>query len=139
MNITLLMLGKLFIDISFLGSFIWTLELFPIVIRLQGWAICSIIEKTGIFTAPFISSVLQRVNHNLPYIIVVCLAPLAAAVGLVLPETNKKPTRERFEDFFENSLQTPRGPSETPRDPSETSRDLDETVCESTELISRYW
>ena len=30
------------------------------------------------------------------------LAWTACATGLMLPETNKKPTREKYEDFFDN-------------------------------------
>ena len=101
LRMILLMFAKFFIYISLLGSFVWTFEIFPTTLRLQGWGICIAFERMGSFTSPFITTVLQQCNPILPYIIIMVLVFLSAIGGLILPETNKGTTRERFEDFFD--------------------------------------
>ena len=99
LNMTLMMFAKFFVDIAFLGIGLWTFELFPTVLRLQGTAISILSERTGSFLAPFLTSVLHQVNSTLPYIILLVTTVLAGGGGVILPETNKQPTRERYEDF----------------------------------------
>ena len=101
MKIVLLILAKCSAAIAFLGCFIWTFEVFPTALRLQGWGVCVVFERVGSFIAPFLTTVLQQFNSILPYIIVLILSLATAAVGLILPETKNRPTRERYEDFFD--------------------------------------
>ena len=101
LRMTLLMFAKFFIVSSLLGCFVWTFEIFPTTLRLQGLGICIAFERMGSFTSPFITTVLQQYNPILPYIIIMILAFLSATGGLILPETNKGTTRECFEDFFD--------------------------------------
>ena len=101
LNMALMMFAKFFVDIAFLGISLWTFELFPTVLRLQGMGVCFLSERIGSFQAPFLTSVLHQVNSTLPYIILLVVTVLAGGVGLILPETNKLPTRERYEDFFD--------------------------------------
>ena len=53
-------------------------------------------------TVPFLTTLLQRVNYILPFVFICVLAMCACAVAVVLPETNKKATRETYQDFFDN-------------------------------------
>lgn len=99
-NMSLMMVAKFFADISVQGMYIWTFELYPTVLRGQGTAICIAFERLGSFTAPFLTSVLYQVNPKLPMILLVVFACLSACAGVLLRETNKKPTRERFEDMY---------------------------------------
>ena len=101
LNMTLMMFAKFFVDIVSMGVSLWTFELLPTVLRSQGMGISTLSERVGSFAAPFLTSVLHQVNSTLPYIILLVTTVLAGGVGLILPETNKLPTRERYEDFFD--------------------------------------
>lgn len=96
----LLMFAKFFITIALLGNMIWSFEIYPTAFRLQGYGICIGFERIGSFMAPFLTTVLYNFNANFPYSTVLLCVLGSAAGGLYLPETNKKPTRETFEDFF---------------------------------------
>ena len=99
LNMTLMMFAKFFVDIALMSLSLWTFELFPTVLRLQGTAISILSERIGSFIAPFLTSVLHQVNSTLPYIILLVTTVLAGGGGVILPETNQLPTRERYEDF----------------------------------------
>ena len=100
-RIVLLSLANFFVFSALLGCYIWTFEIFPTTLRLQGWGICIALERLGSFSAPFLTTVLQQYNSRLPYICVMILCILSATAGLTLPDTNKIGTRESFDDFFE--------------------------------------
>jgi len=100
LNICLMMCARFFADIALQSTYIWTFELFPTVLRLQGTAVCIMFERTGSFLAPFLTSVLYLVNPILPYAILMVFALWAATGGLLLPETNNLPTREEYDDIF---------------------------------------
>ena len=104
LNMALMMFAKFFVDIAYLGIALWTFELFPTVLRLQGMGISMSSERIGSFLAPFVTSVLHEVNPALPYIILLVITILAGSGGIILTETNHQPTRERYEDFFEIPL-----------------------------------
>ena len=86
--------------IPFLVIYTWTFELFPTALRSQGMSVCIIFERVGIFLVPFITKILQSVSHRLPFIVMCVFALVSSMIGLTLPETNNKPTREKYEDFF---------------------------------------
>lgn len=109
LNITLMMFAKFFVDICEQSVYMWSFELFPTVIRLQGTGICVICARLGAFAAPFLTTVLQQLNPILPFIILSGFAFSAAGCGFFLPETHNKPLRENFEDFFEKSTPTEKG------------------------------
>jgi len=100
LNICLMMCARFFADIALQSTYIWTFELFPTVLRLQGTAVCIMFERTGSFLAPFLTSVLYLVNPILPYAILMVFSLWAATGGLLLPETNNLPTREEYDDIF---------------------------------------
>lgn len=99
-RIVLALIGKCCIDISFSGFYIWTLELYPTVVRTQGMTICQISCRVGSASAPFIVNVLRNVWPPLPFIIMCGASILAALMGLILPETSGKATREKYEDIY---------------------------------------
>merc|ERR1711936_952945 len=68
-NITLSMIAKFFTTNAFNGIFLWTFEIYPTVLRSQGSSYCIAWERFGAFCAPFMISMLQRVNYCLPYIL----------------------------------------------------------------------
>lgn len=104
LNITLVMISKFMIDLAFNGIFIWTFELYPTCLRSQGWAVCVVFERVGALVVPFLTTVLQSISAILPFIIMGVIAVLAAFCGLILPETNKQPTRETYDDFFRDNI-----------------------------------
>lgn len=104
LNIVFAMTGKFFAEITFQGIYVWTFELYPTVVRMQGVALGIFFERAGSFGAPFLTSVLHPINASLPYIILLCCAIVSSIVSwFVLDETMNQPTRERFEDIFKSS------------------------------------
>ena len=102
-NIVLVMIAKFFTTSAFNGLFLWTFEIYPTVLRSQGSSYCVAWERFGAVCAPFLISVLQSINYILPYIIMCFAGVSCSLIGLVLPETNDCPTRETYQDFFDNS------------------------------------
>lgn len=103
LNISLAMGAKFLIDLAFNGVYLWTFELFPTVLRSQGMSLSIAWERIGACASPFLTTVLQKANPNLPFIIMGGLAILCSLAGFILPETNNTPTRESYEDFFEKT------------------------------------
>ena len=99
--ISLAMIGKFFINVAFNGFYICSFELYPTVLKTQGMTVNIITSRTGAAIAPFIVSVLQGMYPPLPFIVMSGTGFVATACGLVLSETNKKPSRETYPDFFE--------------------------------------
>ena len=89
--------------LAFCGIFIWSNEIFPTVLRSQGMYLCSAVLKAGCVSVPFIIRVLKTWNDKLPFFVVSGLGFVAFLVGFWLPETQGKPTRETYEDFFEKT------------------------------------
>ena len=54
------------------------------------------------FLVPFITTVLEKVWHALPFVFLCGIATISGLFTLVLPETLNKLTRERYEDFFDD-------------------------------------
>ena len=100
-NITIAILARFSNCVSYFGIFVWTFELFPTILRAQWLCLCAIFDRIGMFLVPFIITVVHNVHPNLPFILLAALAISTTLIGTSLPETNNKPTRERYEDFFE--------------------------------------
>ena len=94
------MLARFSVCIAFCGMYTWTFELFPTVIRSQALSLCAVADRMGMFAVPFVIELLGRVRYNLPSLMLCVLALLASFVGLYLPETNRQPTKEHYEDLF---------------------------------------
>jgi len=101
-NISLSMLGKFCTTNAFNSIFLWTFEIYPTVLRSQGSSYCVAWERFGALGAPFLITVLQKVSFCLPYVIMSVCSFACVFVGLVLPETKDRPTREKYEDFFDD-------------------------------------
>lgn len=101
-NMTLAIVSKFFISICFNSVYTWSLEIFPTILRTQGMSLCAILDRLSLITVPFIITVLQRIMYTLPDIILCALGLGAGLIGLRLPETNKKPTKETYDDFLEH-------------------------------------
>ena len=106
LNMILVMIAKFFAENGFNGIYTWSFEVFPTVIRSQGISVCVIFQRVGLLAVPFLTTVLQGVSHILPFVFMFALSICACLLGLTLPETNNKPTRERYEDFFEKKAVT---------------------------------
>ena len=102
-RLVMAMIGKLCASLSFSTLYLWTFELFPTVVRSQGLILCQIAGRFGAVATPFIATNLAATSKALPFILMSILGFLSVLFGFVLPETNKKASRENFEDFFVNS------------------------------------
>ena len=100
-DVGLMVAAKWFCITAFGVVYTWTFELFPTPLRSQGMSVCIIFERVGIFCVPFITKLLQSVSYKLPFILMCVLGLISSLIGLVLPETYDKPTREKYEDFFD--------------------------------------
>ena len=105
-KLVMAMIGKLCASLSFSTLYLWTFELFPTVVRSQGLILCQIAGRFGAVAAPFIATNLAATSKALPFILMSILGFLSVLFGCILPETNKKASRENFEDFFVNSSKT---------------------------------
>ena len=106
LNVSLAVMGKFSINVAYLSIYIWTFELFPTVIRSQGLSVCALFERVGGLGAPFLVSMLQNVNYIFPFIFMFIISAASCTFGLTLPETNKMPTRENYEDIFQQRTPT---------------------------------
>ena len=103
LNISIVMVAKLGCNTAASGLFTWTTELFPTVLRSSGLFIGAFCDRLGLIIVPFITRSLKDINTSLPFIVIAVTAIVGSIVGLPLPETNNKATRELFEDFFDKS------------------------------------
>lgn len=103
-NMVIVMIAKFFTENAFNGIYTWSFEIFPTVLRSQGVSVCVIFQRIGLLIVPFLTTVLQSVSYVLPFIFMFALSVGACIIGLTLPETNKKPTRETYDDFFESKV-----------------------------------
>ena len=104
-NMIIIFTARLVNGTAFSGVYTWSFELFPTVLRSQGMSVCVILEWLGMFAVPFLTRVLQRVSFILPFLIMCALAIVTSIIGLILPETNKLPTRELYEDFCDKTTE----------------------------------
>ena len=81
--------------------YLWTFELYPTVVRSQGMSLAQIACRVGSAGAPFLATNLGLVKNSLPFIIMTAFGTSSVLLALSLPETNKKNTRENFDDFFQ--------------------------------------
>ena len=80
--------------------YLWTFELYPTVVRSQGMSLAQITCRVGSAGAPFLATNLGLVTKPLPFIIMAAFGTSSVLLAFSLPETNKRDTRENFDDFF---------------------------------------
>ena len=105
------MAAKLTVVPAFVGIFLWTSEIYPTVVRSQGMAMCTIAEKLGMISFPFVTTLSQTVSYDFPFILISVAGIVAGLVGFSLPETKGQPTRENFEDMLEDDQKKTRNSS----------------------------
>ncbi|XP_066920689.1 organic cation transporter protein-like [Clytia hemisphaerica] len=101
-RVSLGMLGKLGITISFNSIYIWSVELFPTIIRTQGMGLMIVVSRLGAASAPWVAQYLNEVHDVLPFTVMGGLGVIASIVCFKLKETNGIPTAETM-DGAENN------------------------------------
>ncbi|XP_073335964.1 organic cation/carnitine transporter 2-like [Pagrus major] len=98
LSIALEMLGKFGFTVSSSMIFVYTIEIYPTVIRSTATGTCATISRVGSCIAPFLFELSVYFKH-LPYIILGSLAVVSAVATLFLPETFQKPLPETIEQM----------------------------------------
>lgn len=93
-RVSLGMIGKLSITISFGSVFVLSAELYPTVVRSQALGLLSVISRLGAATSPWIAKGLRSMHGSLPFYTMGALSIVAALQCLPLRETKDKPTAE---------------------------------------------
>ncbi|XP_077426428.1 solute carrier family 22 member 7-like [Vanacampus margaritifer] len=90
-------LAKMFSEAAFTVLYLYTTELYPTVLRQNGFGCCSFLARLGVAVSPLVA-LLEEVWVGLPRLI---FSMMAAGVGLLtilLPETNNVRLPETIED-----------------------------------------
>ena len=95
---------KVFYVVSIDILIVWTLEIFPTAIRTQGLIMTELGSKIGSATASFIVQYFSSLNYIAPFLVMLIFLVLSIFLAFMLPETFKLPTREKFEDFFDDEI-----------------------------------
>nr|XP_057936572.1 solute carrier family 22 member 7-like [Doryrhamphus excisus] len=94
---TVAALGKMFSEAAFTVLYLYTAELYPTVMRQNGFGCCSFLARLGVsLTLPV--TLLEEVWVPLPGIVFSLMAFTAGLLTLLLPETNKVRLPETIED-----------------------------------------
>lgn len=97
-RVSLGMLGKLCITLSFNSLYIWSVELYPTTVRSQGMGLLSVVSRIGAATAPWIAQWLGHINKMLPFGVMGTLTLISAGLCWELKETRGLATAETLED-----------------------------------------
>eukprot|EP00795_Rhopilema_esculentum_P001124 gene1124-15466_t len=96
LRITLGMLGKLCITVSFNELYVWSVELNPTIVRSQGMGLLQVISRIGAATAPWVAQWLRLYGDYLPFLLMGGLTMVATFLCFTLKETKGKETAEVF-------------------------------------------
>lgn len=90
-TVTIAMIGKFLISMTFAIAYLYTAELFPTPVRNVAVGAASTFARIGSMSAPYIVDLLGAVHAGIPAIIFGIVATLAGLSSLMLPETlNRK-------------------------------------------------
>jgi len=92
--------GKFVASMCFCVIYVWSAEIYPTVVRTQGMSINIAASRTGAAMSPFVVKSLKAIHPAVPFLFMACVSGIAVLLSLVLDETNKKPSRENFDDLF---------------------------------------
>jgi OCT family organic cation transporter-like MFS transporter 4/5 len=89
--VTVAMIGKFLISMTFAIAYLYTAELFPTSVRNVAVGAASTFARIGSMSAPYIVDLLGAVHAGIPAIIFGIVATIAGLLSLMLPETlNRK-------------------------------------------------
>ena len=84
------MIGKLFIEISLSGIYVWSVELYPTTIRANAMGYLQVTGRIGAASAPWVATGLLSVYSAAPYLVMSGVSFLASCMLLYIPETRGK-------------------------------------------------
>ncbi|XP_055488020.1 organic cation/carnitine transporter 2-like isoform X2 [Leucoraja erinacea] len=90
---TLVMAGKSGATAAFTIIYIYSLELYPTVVRNMGVGVCSMTSRIGTVISPYFAYMVAQIGI-LAFIVMGSLMVMAGLVSLLLPETHNKPLPE---------------------------------------------
>uniref|UniRef100_A0A7M5WS77 Major facilitator superfamily (MFS) profile domain-containing protein n=2 Tax=Clytia hemisphaerica TaxID=252671 RepID=A0A7M5WS77_9CNID len=93
------MLGKLSVTLAFSALFVWSVELYPTVIRSQGMGLMNVVSRIGGAYAPWVAQYVGNFNKYLPFLVMGSLSLISAALCYKLNETTGMALAETLEDF----------------------------------------
>nr|XP_057942234.1 solute carrier family 22 member 7-like [Doryrhamphus excisus] len=93
-------MGKMFAQGSFTVLFLYTAELYPTVVRLNGMGYCSFLARLGVAVCPLINF-LDEVWVGLPSLIFSLMALAAGTLTMLLPETKNARLPQTIQDVEE--------------------------------------
>lgn len=95
----LAVIGKACILATFLGIYIYTVELYPTIIRNTGIGVCSMMARVGSILTPYIVLLadLPNMSKTLPLVIFGVFGVIAGVMALWLPETRYCPMAQTVE------------------------------------------
>ncbi|XP_030075174.1 solute carrier family 22 member 6-B isoform X1 [Microcaecilia unicolor] len=102
MEITLVVLGKGFLGATLLCAYLYTVELFPTVLRQTGMGFTNMMMRLGAVVAPVILMTKDYVSF-LPTLVFGLLPMLCSILFIFLPETLGQPLADTIEQVEERS------------------------------------
>ncbi|XP_051940762.1 solute carrier family 22 member 7-like isoform X3 [Hippocampus zosterae] len=100
-------MGKMFAEAAFTVLYLYTTELYPTVLRQNGFGFCSFLARLGVAVSPLVA-LLDEVWVGLPRLLFSMMAFGVGLLTILLPETNNTRLPETIEDVEQN--QTPHLP-----------------------------
>ncbi|KAI8791631.1 organic cation transporter protein [Biomphalaria glabrata] len=101
-TLVLSLVGKFGSSAAFAIIYIYTVELFPTVMRNSGLGLCSVMARVGGILAPYIADIGQVISGDmavvLPLLIFGGACIFAGLLALLLPETANKMLPDTVED-----------------------------------------
>ena len=92
------MFGRCCFSVVYAGIYVWTLELYPTVLRSQAMGFMNTVAKVGGTAMPFIFKSLKILSPVLPFALIGALAILNSILLRRLPETKDKVLSDDTED-----------------------------------------
>ena len=88
--VTIAMMGKFLISMTFAIAYLYTAELFPTKVRNLAVGMASTFARIGSISAPYIVDILGSVHAGIPVVIFGVASASAGLFALMLPETLNK-------------------------------------------------
>lgn len=97
LKLALAIFGKMNISGSFSLIFVYTVEIFPTVLRISGLGLCSVFARIGGMVAPYVLQ-LEMFGPKFPFLAIGITSLIAGVVSVVLPETKDKKLPDTIEE-----------------------------------------